>query len=346
MTNNSNDIKNIGTYVKLGSGLNVDLSHGFVEPAKGLFVRETFASIVKQAEPNTEETMGKYVKPASPRSLASYDVAVYVRAQGTSGGLTRSSSYNGQKVVEYYNYIRPTAKFASTVMSAVAVAKELTDRGVPWTALVIVYPTPGTRIKKPRVLHVKGIWAYYIRYHTTAGVRAYPEVRFYFTRHVLGLRKETPYTFDLIIMYSSRQVQKAVTRKELVEKAMAQTPPPRIVLAPTQPRQKAKAPVRAVTKAVAQPTAVAPPPPQIEVAPLQSQAQIPTQPAPQTPPTAVVPAQPKAPAQPQAVPASISAGRYVKQDLSFVKEIVSAPNAGDAIRAISDRITKKYVKQA
>jgi hypothetical protein len=342
VADNSNDI---GTYVKLGNGLNVDLSHGFVEPTKGLFVREAFADVVKQAEQSTEETMGKYVKPASPRSLASYDVAVYVRAQGTSGGLTRATSYNGQRVVEFYNYIRPTAKYAYSVLSAVAVAKELTDRGVPWTALVIVYPTPGTRIKKPRVLHVKGIWAYYIRYHTTAGVRAYPEVRFYFTRHVLGLRKETPYTFDLIIMYSSRQVQKAVTRKELVEKAMEQTPPPSIAVVPAQsraqPRQKAKAP--AVAKAVAQPTtAVTTPQVQVEVVPQQPTTVVTAQQQPNA-----VPARPQAPAQPPAPrPASISTGHYVTQDLSFVKEVISSPNVGDAMRKLRDRLGNKYVKQA
>jgi len=226
-----------GTYVKV-AGLDIDLSQGFVEPTKGLFVREAFADLVRQVEPGTEETIGKYVKPASPRSLVSYDVAVYVRAIGTSGQLTRSINYKGQRFVEYYQYLRPTAKYAGAFMQAVALAKELTDRGVPWTALAIVYPSPGTRLRRPRVLHVKGIWAYYVRYHSLAGTRYYPEVRLYFTRHVLGLKKRTPYLFDLIILYPSKPLQKPPSRQELVEKVMAQTPPPQLVLA--------QAPVRAV----------------------------------------------------------------------------------------------------
>ena len=251
-----------GTYVKV-AGLNIDLSQGFVEPTKGLFVREALAGLVRQVEPGTEETIGKYVKPASPRSLVSYDVAVYVRAIGTSGQLTRSINYKGQRFVEYYQYLRPTAKYAGAFMQAVALAKELTDRGVPWTALAIVYPSPGTRLRRPRVLHVKGIWAYYVRYHSLAGTRYYPEVRLYFTRHVLGLKKRTPYLFDLIILYSTKPLQKPPSRQELVEQAMAQTPPPQLVLAQAPQAQAsgkiAKAPVRAVEAQPEAPTAQAQP---------------------------------------------------------------------------------------
>ncbi len=35
-----------GTYVKV-AGLNIDLSQGFVEPTKGLYVREDFAGLVR-----------------------------------------------------------------------------------------------------------------------------------------------------------------------------------------------------------------------------------------------------------------------------------------------------------
>jgi hypothetical protein len=284
VANNSNDI---GTYVKL-SGLNVDLSQGFVEPVKGLFVREAFADAVKQVEQNTAGVLGtgtRFVKPASTRNLAGYDVALLARAIGTSGQLIKSTTYQGQRVVEYYQYLRPSAKFAGTVMSAVAVARELATKGVPWTALVIVYPTAGTRIKKPMVLHVKGIWAYYIRYHSTAGVRLYPDVRLYFTKQVLGLRKRTPYTFDLMVLYSSKPLQRAVSKFELAEKSLTQIPPPSIAVVPAQPRQKAKAPTAA--KAVAQPTtAVAMP--RVEVVPQQQ----PTAQAPQ--------------------PATVDSGKYVK----------------------------------
>jgi len=344
VADNSNDI---GTYVKLGSGLNVDLSHGFVEPVKGVFVREAFADVVKQVEPSTGGVLGKgtkYVKPASIRSLTTYDVALLVRALGTSGQLIRATTFNKQNVVEYYQYLRPTAKFAGTAMSAVALAKELSARGVPWTALAIVYPAPGTRLRKPMVLHVKGIRAYYRAIHTKAGIHYSPEVFFYFTRQVLGLRKRTPYTFDLIVLYSSKPLQKAVSKFELAEKSMAQIPPPRIAV-PTQSRQKVKAHVRAVE---AQPTVQAPPLPQVQVqvVPEQPQAQ-PTpqtavQTAPQPTPQPAVQTKPAPQTAPQTRPATISTGNYVKQDLGFVKEIVSL-EPGEAFRALRERRKKNYV---
>ncbi len=256
------DLDSMGTYVKV-AGLDIDLSQGFVEPTKWLFVREAFAGLVRQVEPGTEETIGKYVKPASPRSLVSYDVAVFVRAIGTSGQLTRSINLKGQRIVEYYQYLRPTAKYANAVMQAVALAKELTDRGVPWTALAIVYPSPNAKLRKPRVLHVKGIWAYYVRYHSLAGTRYYPEVRLYFTRHVLGLKKRTPYIFDLIILYSTKPLQKPASKVELTEQAMARIPPPQLVLAQAPQAQAsgkiAKAHVRAVEAQPEAPTAQAQP---------------------------------------------------------------------------------------
>jgi hypothetical protein len=242
----------MGKYVEV-AGLNIDLSQGFVEPTKGLYVREAFAGLVRQVEQGSGGVLGKgtrYVKPVSTRSLASYDVAVYVRALGTSGQLVSSTTVNKQTVVEYFNYIRPTARYAGAVMQAVALARELTDRGVPWTALAIVYPTPGTRLKRPIVLHVRGIKAYYRRIHTSSGTYYSPDVRLYFTRHVLGLKKRTPYIFDLIILYSTKPLQRPASRQELVEKAMAQTPPPQLVLAQAPqaqaPGKLAKAHVRAV----------------------------------------------------------------------------------------------------
>ncbi len=265
------DLESMGKHVKVeDAGIDIDLSQGFVEPTKGLYVREDFASFVRQVEPASGGVLGKgakYVKPASPRSLASYDVAVFVRAIGTSGMLVSSTTIDKQNVVEYFNYIRPIAKYANAVMQAVALAKELTNRGVPWTALAIVYPGPGTKLKKPMVLHVRGIKAYYKRYHSLAGTRYYPEVLLYFTRHVLGLKKRTPYIFDLIILYSTKPLQKPASRQELVEQAMARIPPPQLVLAQAPqaqaPGKLAKAHVRAVeAQPQAQPTAQPKPQPQ------------------------------------------------------------------------------------
>jgi hypothetical protein len=358
------DIDSIDRYVSVARP-DIDLSQGFVEPVKGLYVREALANLVRQVEPASGGVLGKgarYVKLASPRSLASYDTAVYVRALGTSGMLVKSTTYGGQRIVEHFNYIRPTAKYAGAVMQAVAIIRELVAKGLPVTALVIVYPTPGTKLKRPMVLHVKGIWAYYRRIHTSAGTYYSPDVRLYFTRHVLGLRKETPYIFDLIIFYSTKQVQRPASKQELAETAMARIPPPRIVVAqaPQARPRRARAP-RAVAQpaviapAPAEPTVMAPPPqPAPAQAPItlhqgveaQPQGAQP-QPAPQPEGTKkyVTEAQPTAPPQPQARPASLSTGRYVKQDLSFVKELISSPSTGQAFRAIRERTERRFVKE-
>jgi len=223
--------------------------------------------------------------------------------------------------------------------TSLALAKELTNRGVPWTALVIVYPTPGTKLKRPMVLHVRGIKAYYRRIHTSAGTYYSPDVRLYFTRHVLGLRKGTPYIFDLIILYSTKPLQKSASKVELVEQAMARIPPPQIQVVQAQPqaRRKARAHVRAVeAQPEAQPQAQPAPAVQAQVAPVQPAVQ------PQPKPTAQPAPQP---AQPQVRPATLSTGRYMKQDMNFVKEVMSA-ETGEAFRAIRQRLERRFVKQA
>jgi len=109
---------------------------------------------------------------------------------------------------------------------------------------------------------------------------------------------------------------------------MAQTPPPQLVLAQAPQAQAsgklAKAHVRAVE---AQPTA-------------QPKQQPAPQPAVQARPTAQPPT-----AQPQARPATLSTGRYVKQDMNFVKQVISA-DSGEAFRAIRQRLERRFVKQA
>jgi len=345
---NVEDLDSIGKHVKVeDAGIDIDLSQGFVEPTKGLYVREDFAGFVRQVKPASGGVLGKgvkYVKPASPRSLASYDVAVFVRALGTSGMLVSSTTIDRQRIVEHFNYIRPTAKYANAVMQAVALAKELTNRGVPWTALVIVYPTPGTKLKRPMVLHVRGIKAYYRRIHTSAGTYYSPDVRLYFTRHVLGLRKGTPYIFDLIILYSTKPLQKPASKVELVEQAMARIPPPQIQVVQAQPqvRRKARAHVRAVeAQPEAQPTAQARPAPAVEAPQAQPKPQ-PAKPAPQP----AVQARPTA--QPQVRPATLSTGKYVKEEQRFMKEVVSAPSAGESTRAIRQGLENRmrYVREA
>jgi len=86
----------------------------------------------------------------------------------------------------------------------------------------------------------------------------------------------------------------------------------------------------------AQPQAQPAPAVQAQVAPVQPAVQ------PQPKPTAQPAPQP---AQPQVRPATLSTGRYMKQDMNFVKEVMSA-ETGEAFRAIRQRLERRFVKQA
>jgi hypothetical protein len=81
--------------------------------------------------------------------------------------------------------------------------------------VVIAYP-PGKPVK---VLYVKSIRAYYRRYRTNSGIKVLPEVRFLFTKEIVGgLKKKTGYLFDFIA-FAVQQVQqpKAKARAEAEE---------------------------------------------------------------------------------------------------------------------------------
>jgi len=258
-----------GVSVKLGSRvISTDLSTGYVQLSTGLFVKEAFANVAKQ---EFVEPIGKgrrFVSKARLSPKVAYDVALAVRFIGTSGQLVQSTTVNGQEVVEYFQYVRPTAGYAPSLLAVINVIKELEKRGLPWRAIVIAYP-PGRRA---RVLYVRGIKAFLGKYRTKSGVKQYPQIFLYFNQHIIGgLKKRKPYTFDLLVLYTTKPAKPAKVKQWKEELAEAEararsTPPPSIAVAPAT-----KAPVRAVTKAEPQPTAVAPP--QVEVVPQQPSAQ-------------------------------------------------------------------------
>jgi len=172
-----------------------------VEEGNGIavYVRKAFADITSYVKPEQTFT---YVRPESPRRVLGfpYNVALYVRFTGTSGYLTAKTTIRGQEAVLKYQYVRPISTQAPALMYVVNLANALTQAGLPWTAVMVAYLN-----NRPRVLYVKSIYAYYQRYHTKAGVKVYPEIRFIFTRHLIhGLKKRTPYTFDLIVLYGTQ----------------------------------------------------------------------------------------------------------------------------------------------
>jgi len=172
-----------------------------VEEGNGIavYVRKAFADITSYVKP---EQNFAYVRPESPRRVLSfpYNVALYVRFTGTSGYMTKSHLYKGYRSVERYQYVRPISTQAPALMYVVNLANALNNAGLPWTAVMVAYAN-----NRPKVLYVKSIYAWYQRYHAKAGVKAIPEIRFIFTRHLIhGLKKKTPYTFDLIVLYGTQ----------------------------------------------------------------------------------------------------------------------------------------------
>jgi hypothetical protein len=174
-----------------------------VEEASGItvYVRKSFADITSYVKPAGEQRF-TYVKPESPGQVLSfpYNVALYVRFTGTSSFTTGGTVYRGRKIIVRYQYVRPISSQAPALMYVVNLANALNQAGLPWTAVMVAYLN-----NRPRVLYVKSIYAYYQRYHTKAGVKVYPQIMFIFTRHIIGgLRKRTPYTFDLIVLYGTQ----------------------------------------------------------------------------------------------------------------------------------------------
>jgi len=188
--------------------IDIDLSGGEYVKLEGsgayAYVRRDYASFTKQGSEAEED---KELQPADANKArrATLVPVLAVRFIGTSAFVAITTTVNGQEVVEHAQYIRPIAQHAPAVMNAMGVLRGLVEHGVPWVAVVIAYP-PG---KPAKVLFVKSIRAYYKRYRTSSGVKQYPEVRFLFTKEIVGgLKKKTGYLFDFVVFAVQQQVQK------------------------------------------------------------------------------------------------------------------------------------------
>lgn len=210
---------NVGGYV-----VKEDLSpdNYKVEEGNGIavYVRKSFADITSYVKP---EQKFAYVRPESPRKVLGfpYNVALYVRFTGTSAYMAGATYVGGQRTLERYQYVRPISTQAPALMYVVNLANALSQAGLPWTAIMVAYIN-----NRPRVLYVKSIYAWYQRYRTKTGVKAYPEIRFIFTRHLIhGLKKRTPYTFDLIVLYGTQVPKPRATATATVPRESATVAP-------------------------------------------------------------------------------------------------------------------------
>jgi hypothetical protein len=231
-------------YVRLESGG----LKGYVEPR--------FVRAVQEAPQEGGRT---YIKPAEPKQVlrSAYAVAGVVRFIGTSGFTAVATHENGRRVLEQRQYIRPIAPHASALFSLVRALKDLYASGTPVSLVMLVYVKD-----RVRVLPVKSITAYFKRYRTSAGVVAYPEVRFLFTKPIIaGVKKRTGYVCDLVIIYAlPRAVRQtagqARVRQARVEEGSAgvrayrvralplgttAVPPPEIRIVPTGQTQEGQA---------------------------------------------------------------------------------------------------------
>jgi len=178
--------------VRLSQDKYVRLEKGGV---KGL-VEPRFVRAVQEAP---QEGGRVYLKTAEPRQVlrSAYAVAGVIRFLGTSGFMAVATHENGRRVLEHKQYIRPIAPHAPALYSMAMALKELQASGTPLTAVALVYVKD-----RVRVLPVKSITAYLKRYRSIDGVRAYPEVRFLFSKPIIaGAKKRTAYVCDLMVLY-------------------------------------------------------------------------------------------------------------------------------------------------
>lgn len=230
-------------YVRLESGG----VKGYVEPR--------FVRAVQEAP---QEGGRVYVKAVEPKQVlrSAYAVAGVVRFIGTSGFTAVATHENGRRVLEHRQYIRPIAPHAPALFSLVRALKELYASGTPVSLVMLVYVKD-----RVRVLPVRSITAYFKRYRSSAGVVAYPEVRFLFTKPIIaGAKKKTGYICDLLIIYALPRAvrQTAGVRQARVEEGSEASegvrayrgrtlplgttvPPPEIRIVPTGQTQEGQA---------------------------------------------------------------------------------------------------------
>jgi len=175
-----------------------------VEEGKGaIYVREDLASADFLRSIADQQAAYKYVRPVGVvTKLIETEPIVVVPFIGTTGLASYATTHLGEKVVELRQYIRPIKEYIPLVLRAITLGRELNVRGIPWVAVVTAYIT-STRSKKPKLLILRHVRYYVKRYRSrkTGELRAYPELRLFFDRHVFGgMKKGARYTFVLSIL--------------------------------------------------------------------------------------------------------------------------------------------------
>jgi len=189
-------------YVKADQ--NNDVAYRFVklaEEGKGaIYVREDLANVDFVRSISDQPVPSRYVRPVgSIVNLIETEPVLMVPFIGTSGTSLYTTTSLGQKVVGVRQYVRPIKDYLPLILRALAFTRELSARGIPFVTVVMGYG----KNNKPKVLVVRGARYFVRKYRSrkTGELRAYPDLRLFFTKPLFGgFKKGERYYFVLSVL--------------------------------------------------------------------------------------------------------------------------------------------------
>ena len=219
---------------------NNDVAYRFVklaEEGKGaIYVREDLANVDFVRSISDQPVPSRYVRPVGGIvNLIETEPVLMVPFIGTSGTSLYTTTSLGQKVVGVRQYVRPIKDYLPLILRALAFTRELSARGIPFVTVVMGYG----KNNKPKVLVVRGARYFVRKYRSrkTGELRAYPDLRLFFTKPLFGgFKKGERYYFVLSVLVPKG----ALARKTFV--VPAEPEPKGTVTAPVATAQQAQTP--------------------------------------------------------------------------------------------------------
>ena len=170
------------------------------------YVREDYAELAQVRVVAPTEGRHSYVRSAfQETTVVETEPVYYVGFVGTTGLSGMATVHAGVRFLELRQYVRPTKDYVPALLRALSFTQELSNRGIPWVAVVTAH-VPGRR-NKPKVLVLKSVKQYAQKYHLKSGeTRIRQELVMYFVQHVFGgFSKRKRYFFELTILVPKRQ---------------------------------------------------------------------------------------------------------------------------------------------
>jgi hypothetical protein len=189
-------------YVKADQ--NNDVAYRFVklaEEGKGaIYVREDLANADFVRSISDQPVPSRYVRPVGGIvNLIETEPVLMVPFIGTSGTSLYTTTSLGQKVVGVRQYVRPIKDYLPLILRALSFTRELSARGIPFVTVVMGYG----KNNKPKVLVVRGARYFVRKYRSrkTGELRAYPDLRLFFTKPLFGgFKRGERYYFVLSVL--------------------------------------------------------------------------------------------------------------------------------------------------